>query len=143
MKVSSSAPKAGATVPPIRSVMNFWKSGSAVTFLRASSHLAAASSYQRRVVLGSCVPFSRSPLQPASTAAPAGNDFKNVLPIFSFHGVGWFHWGLVEGKTQTYYPWTSKQGAAKPEIWEQDILREDGSAYDEEEIRMIKGFEFD
>ena len=36
------------------------------------------------------------------------------LPLFVRHRVGCLHWGLVNGKTQTQYPWGSKPRARNP-----------------------------
>jgi len=40
-----------------------------------------------------------------------GNTPKNVLPLFKKHKVAAYHWGLVEGRTQTYFPLGSKKDA--------------------------------
>lgn len=60
------------------------------------------------------------------------------LPIFRRSGVGCFNWGLVSGKTQTIYGWGSKEGAAEPAVWFHDLLREDGSPFDEEERLLFQ-----
>ena len=72
-----------------------------------------------------------------------GNTFENVLPIFAEHHVGWYHWGLVAGETQTYMPFGSKQGAEKPDIWQFDVLREDGSPYKKEEVELVRNFQYE
>lgn len=41
-----------------------------------------------------------------------GNTFSSILPIFARYQVGWYFWGLVAGKTQTYLGWESKPGVA-------------------------------
>ncbi|NQU41239.1 MAG: hypothetical protein HQ523_14920 [Lentisphaerae bacterium] len=71
-----------------------------------------------------------------------GNTFKDVLPIFAEHDVGWYHWGLVAGRTQMYLPSDHPAGEPDPQAWEQDILRPDGTPYDEEEIKLIRAFGF-
>ena len=50
------------------------------------------------------------------------------------------NWGLVDGKSQTIYPWDSwtKQYAGEPALWFHDIFRRDGSAYRPEETAYIK-----
>ena len=72
-----------------------------------------------------------------------GSTFKDILPLFSKFGAGWYNWGLVQGRTQLYMPWGSKEGSPMPEVWGQDLLKADGEPFDEEEIRLIKGFSFD
>jgi len=44
----------------------------------------------------------------------------------------------VSGKTQTIYPWESKQGAPEPKLWFHDIFRRDGTAYDSKETALIR-----
>ncbi|MCX8183568.1 MAG: 1,4-beta-xylanase, partial [Crenarchaeota archaeon] len=67
-----------------------------------------------------------------------GNTFSAILPIFTEYGVGWYFWGLVAGKTQTYLPWESKPGDPQPAIWQHDLLRPDGTPYDESEIKLLR-----
>lgn len=71
------------------------------------------------------------------------NTFESILPVFARHHVGWYHWGLVEGRTQTYMPWGSKPGDPKPEIWQHDTLKENGKPYDPNEMAMLRAFHFD
>src|ERR1700733_5899319 len=44
-------------------------------------------------------------------ARTRGSKFETHLPVFKELDVGCYNWGLVSGKTQTIYPWESKQGA--------------------------------
>lgn len=83
-----------------------------------------------------------------------GSTFKYSMPIFKKYNVGCYNWGLVAGKSQTHFGWTTildlhklkKEGAflepgddiPEPEIWFHDILRKDGSAFDEAETFFIK-----
>lgn len=69
-----------------------------------------------------------------------GNTFEKILPTFSEQHVGWFNWGLVAGKTQTYLPFDSKAGAKDPEVWQFDMLKEDGDPYDKDEVELIRNF---
>jgi hypothetical protein len=71
-----------------------------------------------------------------------GNTFANILPVFGRHRVGWFHWGLVAGRSQLYMPWDSKKGDPMPKVWEQDVLNEKGEPFDESEVELLKGFAF-
>ncbi|GAB2525757.1 cellulase family glycosylhydrolase [Rufibacter soli] len=69
-----------------------------------------------------------------------GSTFQGALPIAKKHNVGMINWGLVDGKTQTIYPWDSwdKQYTAEPTVWFHDIFRKDGSPYSQEEVDLIK-----
>jgi hypothetical protein len=68
-----------------------------------------------------------------------GNTFAALLPLFAQHKVGWYHWGLVAGKTQTYMPWGSKPGDPMPDVWQHDVFHPDGQPYDAREIELIHG----
>src|SRR5690606_2263098 len=67
-----------------------------------------------------------------------GNTFENLLPLFDEHRVGCYHWGLVAGKTQTYYPWGSPPNAPEPAQWQHDLLHRDGSPFQTAECEFIK-----
>ncbi|MGA2069398.1 MAG: cellulase family glycosylhydrolase [Thermoguttaceae bacterium] len=60
------------------------------------------------------------------------------LPVFVRHRVGCLHWGLVNGKTQTQYPWGSKAGAPEPKVWQHDLFRKDRTPYDPHEIELFR-----
>ncbi len=71
------------------------------------------------------------------------NSFWNAMTVLKKHGVGAINWGLVAGKTGTYYPWSKwtpayVEGTTEPDLWFHDILRTDGSAFDPKEIIFIK-----
>jgi hypothetical protein len=69
-----------------------------------------------------------------------GNTFENILPVLKENGIGAFNWGLVDGKTQTKYPWNSWDSVytAKPDPWHHDIFRKDGTPYRQEEVALIR-----
>ena len=83
-----------------------------------------------------------------------GTTFKFSLPIFKKYKVGCYNWGLVAGKSQTHFGWSTildlqklkKEGKflnpddpiPEPEKWFHDIFRVDGSAYDDAEVFFIK-----
>jgi hypothetical protein len=74
-------------------------------------------------------------------ARSLGNHFETQLPIFRDEKVGAINWGLVSGKTQTVYPWWSwfdDEPKPEPKIWFHDILRADGSAFDEAETEFLR-----
>ena len=69
-----------------------------------------------------------------------GSFFDPNLAYLKARGVGAFNWGLVDGKSQTIYPWDSwtKTYDAEPVLWFHDIFRRDGSAYRPEEVAFIR-----
>jgi hypothetical protein len=60
------------------------------------------------------------------------------LPALHARGIGALHWGHVRGRTQTHQPWTSTRGSGEPEEWFHDFLEPDGTAYDEDEIALLR-----
>ena len=71
---------------------------------------------------------------------PIGSVVETCLPLLTRHRVGCFHWGLVNGKTQTHFPWGSKAGAPEPRVWQHDIFHKDHTPYDEKELALFKEF---
>lgn len=83
-----------------------------------------------------------------------GTTFEFSLPIFKKENIGCYNWGLVAGKSQTHFGWSTilelqkrkKNGdflndldeIPEPEEWFHDIFRKDGSPYKESEINFIK-----
>ena len=73
-------------------------------------------------------------------ARPMGSTIESILPIAKRHNVGAINWGLVAGKTQTYFPWDSwdQPYAAVPKVWFHDLLRPDGTPFQGNEPQTIK-----
>jgi hypothetical protein len=71
-------------------------------------------------------------------ARTMGSSFERQLPYFKKYKIGCYNWGLVAGRTQTYFPWGSPKGAPEPATWFHDILRKDGTPYDPKETEIIK-----
>lgn len=69
-----------------------------------------------------------------------GSTFEGSMPPAKKHKVAVYNWGLVDGKSQTIYPWDSWQikYTAEPQLWFHDIFRKDGSAYRQSEVDFIK-----
>jgi len=82
--------------------------------------------------------FGRPILCTEWMARGAGSRFETHLPLFKQEKVGCWNWGLVAGRTQTYYPWGSKPGSPEPSPWHHDIFRRGGKPYSEEEVRAIR-----
>lgn len=66
--------------------------------------------------------------------------FEGSLPVAKKYNVAAYNWGLVNGKSQTIYPWDSWKKAykAEPEVWFHDIFRKDGTPYRKAETDLIK-----
>lgn len=45
------------------------------------------------------------------------------LPIFARENVGAMHWGYINGRTQTNFPWGAKPGIESPKLWQHDLYR--------------------
>ena len=72
-----------------------------------------------------------------------GNTFESILPVFAKYRVGWYHWGLVAGRTQTYMPYGSRPGDPMPAVWQHDVFHKDGKAYDPSELALVSAFNFE
>lgn len=66
------------------------------------------------------------------------SDVASNLPIFRKESLGCYNWGLVSGKTQTIFPWGSKEGASVPTSWFHDLLRKDGTPFDPAEVALFR-----
>jgi hypothetical protein len=64
--------------------------------------------------------------------------FETNLPVFKKYKVGAINWGLVSGKTNTIFPWGSKEGSPEPKTWFHDIFRSDGSPFSDDEVKFIQ-----
>lgn len=73
-------------------------------------------------------------------ARPNGSTFAGFLPIARKYNVAMYNWGLVDGKTQTKYPWDSweKKYTSEPDIWFHEVFRQDGTPYKTEETQLIR-----
>ncbi|MEM6470496.1 MAG: sulfatase-like hydrolase/transferase, partial [Planctomycetota bacterium] len=69
-----------------------------------------------------------------------GSTFEQILPIFQAHKIGAYNWGLVDGKTNTIYPWDSwrKKYDDEPDPWHHEVFRRDGTPYKLSEVTLIK-----
>jgi hypothetical protein len=69
-----------------------------------------------------------------------GSTIQTALPLMRAADVGAYTWGLVSGKSQTIYPWSSwnKAFTAEPRVWHHDLFRRDGTPFDEAELKVIR-----
>lgn len=73
-------------------------------------------------------------------ARGTGSTFDPILGDLKQAHVGALNWGLVDGKTQTIFPWDSwkKNYHGEPALWHHDIFRPDGTPYRESEVKYIE-----
>ena len=90
--------------------------------------------------IGELAPLGRPILCTEYLARPLGSTVEDILPIAKRHNVGAFNWGLVAGKTETYYPWDSWDHpySTAPKVWFSDLVQPDGRAYENSEIQLIQ-----
>jgi hypothetical protein len=86
-------------------------------------------------------PLGRPLLCTEYMARGAGSTFDNDLPIAKQYHVAAINWGLVAGKTQTYYPWDSWQHPytlSPPTVWFHEVFRQDDTPYRQHEVDLIR-----
>lgn len=54
---------------------------------------------------------------------PLQSTLQNALPIFTRENVGAMHWGFINGRTQTNFPWGAKPGSLPSKLWQHDLYR--------------------
>ncbi|TDH56431.1 1,4-beta-xylanase [Mycobacterium eburneum] len=96
------------------------------------------SGFENRI--GELAPLGRPIMCTEYMARPQGSTVEKILPIAQRHNVGAFNWGLVAGKTQTYFPWDSWDHpyTTIPKVWFHDLLRPDGHAFQDTESQTIR-----
>jgi len=71
-----------------------------------------------------------------------GSTFQGSLPVAKKYKVGAINWGFVAGKTQTYLPWDSWKtpyvNGREPAVWFHEVLRQDGTPYNQQEVDLIR-----
>lgn len=84
--------------------------------------------------------FKRPMICTEYMARTAGSTFETILPYFKEQNVGAINWGLVNGKSQTIYPWMSwaKPLDKEPDVWFHDVFRKNGTPFDENETKLIQ-----
>jgi len=66
--------------------------------------------------------------------------FPGILPILKECHVAAYNWGLVNGKSQTIYPWDSweRHYTNEPVVWFHDVFQPDGTPFSVSEVRLIQ-----
>jgi len=86
-------------------------------------------------------PLGRPLLCTEYMARGNGSTFDGSLPIAKKYNVGAMNWGLVAGKTQTYYPWDSWERPyvrQQPTIWFHEVFKQDDTPYRQHEVDLIR-----
>ncbi|HEX8211518.1 MAG TPA: cellulase family glycosylhydrolase [Longimicrobium sp.] len=113
-------------------------------FMLANSDVITFHSYDPPATLRPLVDalerYGRPILCTEYMARPRGSTFAAILPILKEEGVGAYNWGMVQGKSQTIYPWDTwdRHYTAEPDVWFHDIFRTDGRPYDPREVELIR-----
>ncbi len=93
-------------------------------------------------VIQRCQAYGRPVLCTEWLRRVVGQTVELILPIFARERVGWYNWGLVSGRTQTYLDWRRELNGPDSKTWQHDIFHADGSPYDQAEIELIQAFAF-
>jgi hypothetical protein len=66
--------------------------------------------------------------------------FADNLPVMKRYHVAAWSWGLVNGKSNTIYPWDSwrKPYTNEPAVWFHDVFHADGTPFSSEEANLIR-----
>lgn len=85
-------------------------------------------------------PLGRPILCTEYMARPRGSTVQNILPVAKRHNVGAINWGLVAGKTQTYFPWDSWDHpyTKVPKVWFHDLIRPEGRPFQDIEVLTVR-----
>lgn len=67
-----------------------------------------------------------------------GSRWDTDLPLFKREAVGCYNWGLVNGRMQCQFGWSSKRGDPEPKVWFHDLYHRDGRPYDPQELAAIR-----
>ncbi|OBJ80673.1 1,4-beta-xylanase [Mycobacterium gordonae] len=99
---------------------------------------APPSEFEGRI--GELAPLGRPIICTEYLARSLGSTVEGILPIARRHNVGALNWGLVAGKTQTYFPWSSwdHPATAVPKQWFADLLQPDGRPFADGELQTIR-----
>ncbi|HEX6964038.1 MAG TPA: hypothetical protein VF175_19375, partial [Lacipirellula sp.] len=84
--------------------------------------------------------FNRPLLCTEYMARGNGSTFEAILPILKEERIAAYNWGLVDGRTNTKYPWETWKMPiyGEPEPWHHEIFHTDGRPYSEDEVQLIK-----
>ena len=79
------------------------------------------------------------PLLCTEWLARTAGSTAELLGVFAEQGVAAINWGLVDGRTQTRFPWRSwTEDVGDDEPWFHELLHADGTPYDESEAELFR-----
>ncbi|CAF0984537.1 unnamed protein product [Adineta steineri] len=82
--------------------------------------------------------FNRPLICTEYMARTVGSTFHINTLFFHQEKIGAINWGLVAGKTQTYFPWGSPENAPTPLVWFHDIFNASGKPFSPYEVQFFK-----
>ena len=129
---------------PLTSGIWAWDEGFAAIneFLLRASDVITFHEYGNLERLGEILPALRAPGRPVLCtewmSRTLGSPFETHLPFFRRENIGCFFWGLVNGRTQTHFPWGSPENAPPPPLWFHDLLDSQGQPYRASEAALIR-----
>lgn len=99
---------------------------------------AAPAGFESRI--NELTPLGRPILCTEYMARPQGSTVQSILPVAKRHNVGAINWGLVAGKTQTYFPWDSWDHpyTSVPKVWFHDLIRPEGRPFQDIEVLTVR-----
>lgn len=111
----------------------------------AALHLSDVMSYHAYVdtpgqlaILQQLKSFNRPILCTEWLARHVGSVMEEQLPLFKWQKIGCYHWGLVQGKTQTWLPWPDLSCAPQHSaLWFHDVLTAEGLPYSQREMTLV------
>ncbi len=108
----------------------------------ARSDIVSFHCYEPGPALSSVIDHLRAherPLLCTEWLARTAGSTVDLLRVFKDTGVGAINWGLVDGRTQTRFPWKSwTEKVDEDEPWFHEIFHADGSPYDQAEADLFK-----
>ncbi len=139
--------EAGATQPLTTSI---WGAHIETRMAERILELSDATSFHcyeagaEHAIIQRCQAYGRPVLCTEWLRRQVGQTVAHTLPIFAREQIGWYNWGLVAGRTQTYLDWRREFNTPDSDsAWQHDLLQADGSPYDAAEIELIRSFAFD
>jgi len=89
-------------------------------------------------IITKCQAYQRPVICTEYMGRTTGCYFETHLPVLKQHRIGAINWGLVSGRSNTIFPWGSPEGSPEPAVWFHDILRADGTPFDEREVAFLR-----